>query len=519
MKKLKIYSFLLPTFALTLFSSCSKEALDKVNANRNNPNDVQAKFILTDVITSTAFSVAGGDISLYASVYVEHEAGVWGQMYNAETRTGEPVQSTTYNNSWGSIYQNIKGLKIVIAKTTAGGPEEGNEVTAGIAKVLLAYNLGVLTDFYGDAPYSEAGVINRDGSPAVLQPKIDQQSELYPQIQTLLDEALVLLEKTDAAASGAIGNQDLIYGGDKNKWIKAAHGLKARYLMHTTKRTANLAVDMEKVLDHISKAFTSSSDEFAFDHYDGTSNVNPLFGFSNARDAFGVSHSLVTKFKNLNDPRGGQAFMDYNFVQLSLNNALAISAPNGNPVQQQYVYPISIAAYATTAPTLLLSHHELMFLKTEALVRLNRKEEAKDALKSGIISAFTNLERTLNATNTAYGMGAVIDLSITVATAYYDNFVLPRFTANALEETMLQKYLAFYGASGESTEAFNDYRRLKAMGEHFITLENPLNANGKFPLRFTYGNSDVTANPAVKSAYGDGGYVFIENVWWAGGTR
>jgi hypothetical protein len=116
-------------------------------------------------------------------------------------------------------------------------------------------------------------------------------------------------------------------------------------------------------------------------------------------------------------------------------------------------------------------------------------------------------------------MGAVIDLSITVATAYYDNFVLPRFTANALEETMLQKYLAFYGASGESTEAFNDYRRLKAMGEHFITLENPLNANGKFPLRFTYGNSDVTANPAVKSAYGDGGYVFIENVWWAGGTR
>ncbi len=519
MKKIKIYSYLLTISLVTLFTSCSKDALDKVNVNRNNPNDVQAKFILTDMITSTAFSVVGGDISLYASVYLEHEAGVFGQMFNAETRTGEPVQSTTYNNSWGSIYQNIKGLKIIITKTAAGGSEEGNDVTGGIAKILLAYNLGVLTDFFGDSPFSEAGVTKSDGSPAILQPKIDQQSALYPQIQTLLDEALVLLAKTDAAASGPVGNQDLIYGGDKNKWIKAAHGLKARYLMHTTKRAANLAVDMEKVLEHISKAFTNSTNEFAFDNYNGTSNVNPLFGFSNARDAFGVSHSLVARFKDLNDPRGGQAFMDYNFAQLSLNGALTASAPNGNPVQQQYVYPISIAEYATTAPTLLLSYHELMFLKAEALVRLNRKEEAKDALKTGIIHAFANLERTLKATNTAYGMGAAIDLSTPVATAYYDNFVLPRFTANALKETMVQKYLAFYGASGESTEAYNDYRRLKAMGEDFITLENPLNAAGKFPLRFTYGNSDVTANPGIKAAYGDGAYIFTENVWWAGGTR
>ncbi len=46
---------------------------------------------------------------------------------------------------------------------------------------------------------------------------------------------------------------------------------------------------------------------------------------------------------------------------------------------------------------------------------------------------------------------------------------------------MLQKYLAFYGASGESTEAFNDYRRLKALGEEdFIGLANPLNAQNNF---------------------------------------
>jgi len=164
MKKIKTITLLLLTSVGIFISSCSKKQLDEINQNPNNPSDVSAKFILTDMMTSTAFSVAGGDISLYSSIYMEHETGVYGQTYNAETRTGEPTLATTYNNVWGSIYNNIKALKIAIAKTSAGGPEEGNDVTGGIAKVLLAYNLGVLTDFFGDVPFAQTGILNPDGS-------------------------------------------------------------------------------------------------------------------------------------------------------------------------------------------------------------------------------------------------------------------------------------------------------------------------------------------------------------------
>ena len=520
MKKAKIFSLFLITGIGILISSCSKNELDRVNRNLNNPTDVTAKFIITDLITSTAFNVSGGDISLYSSVYLEHEAGVWNQMYNAETRNGDPSSATTYNNAWGAIYNNIKALKIAIAKTSDGGEEAGNDVTCGIAKVLLAYNLGVLTDFFGDVPYSESGVLNPDGSPAFLQPTIEKQSGLYPQIQTLLDEAIVLFASTDHAGSGAIGAQDLLYGGSKSKWLKAAYGLKARYLMHTLKVSSDVNGDLNKVLDNVSKSFASPDDEMIFNVYDGSTNINPLFGFSNTRDALGISESLATKFKDLNDPRGEQAFMDYDFVQLSLDDAIANSAPNGTPVQQQFVYAISMAEYATTAPTLMLSYHELKFLEAEALVRLGRNADAEPVLQDAITTAFANLERSLHATDDAYGIGATIDLGETVATDYFTNQVLPRFTANALKETMLQKYLAFYGASGEATEAFNDYRRLKALGEEaFIGLANPLNAQNKFPLRFPYGNSDVSANPNIKTAYGDGSYIYTENVWWAGGTR
>jgi len=83
---------------------------------------------------------------------------------------------------------------------------------------------------------------------------------------------------------------------------------------------------------------------------------------------------------------------------------------------------------------------------------------------------------------------------------------------------MIQKYIAFWGASGESTETYNDIRRMKALGENFVTLANPLNTT-KFPLRLPYGTSDVTTNPAVEAAYGDGTYVYTIPVWWAGGAR
>jgi len=57
------------------------------------------------------------------------------------------------------------------------------------------------------------------------------------------------------------------------------------------------------------------------------------------------------------------------------------------------------------------------------------------------------------------------------------------------------------------------------MGDNVIDLENPRNGENLFPKRFTYGSSDVTTNVNVREAYGDGRYVYSEDVWWAGGSR
>lgn len=52
--------------------SCSEDKMDRINQDRDNAHDVDAKFILTDVITSTAFSNVGGDLII---IFVLHRAG------------------------------------------------------------------------------------------------------------------------------------------------------------------------------------------------------------------------------------------------------------------------------------------------------------------------------------------------------------------------------------------------------------------------------------------------------------
>ena len=79
--------------------SCSEDKMDRINQDRDNAHDVDAKFILTDVITSTAFSNVGGDFNHYFSSYIEQEVGIYNQLWNAETRLSEVYASSTFLSS------------------------------------------------------------------------------------------------------------------------------------------------------------------------------------------------------------------------------------------------------------------------------------------------------------------------------------------------------------------------------------------------------------------------------------
>jgi hypothetical protein len=298
----------------------------------------------------------------------------------------------------------------------------------------------------------------------------------------LLDDAILNLGKTSTFAS--LGTQDLIYGGNSARWIKAAQGLKARYSMRMSLKTPQYS----KVIEYANASFALIADEFKF-VYNGTSAISPFARFLQDRNYFGVSASLYNRMMARNDPRLTLFFRPY--PGLTVLNI----APNGNPQQVQQYYGIS-AISTNTSPTYLMSFHELHFLKAEAYARMNQKDNAEVALKTALEAAFVKVGSTVSAAN-----------------SYYSASVKPLFDTDPLKEIMNQKYIASY--EQEAVEAYNDYRRLVAMGNNFIQLGN----TRQFPQRLTYGDSDVTTNQNISAAYGDGSYVYTEKVWWAGGTR
>ncbi|MFA5649237.1 MAG: SusD/RagB family nutrient-binding outer membrane lipoprotein [Bacteroidales bacterium] len=485
----KIFNILLSGLFVLGTWSCSEDIMDDINKNVNDPTEVGSHLIITDAMVTSAFSVAGSDLAFYAGVYIEHSVGVWNQSYSAEIRSGEPTKSTTYNNNWNAIYANLYNLKDVITKCDVGGSEEGNFHTLGIAQILSAYNLAVLTDLMGDVPWSEAlqpGII--------YTPKLDKQEDIYADIMKFLDDAIANLEKESTFAP--LGVQDFIYKGgegSEKSWLKFAYGLKARYTMRLSHKTPNYA----KVIEFANLSFASAGEQAQF-NYDGSTTQSPFFRFFKDRDYLGASQSLHDKLVERSDPRDAEFFKPYP------GTGTLEFAPNGTPKQSQGFYGIS-ALSNITAPTYLLSYHEVEFLKAEAYVRQGGAANlalAQTALRNAISAAFQKEN---------------IGLTDDDAEGYFDDNVLGLFNANPLQEVMNQKYIAFY--EEEAVEAYNDYRRLMAMGDNVISLANPKNAANLFPQRFTYGASDVTTNANVRDAYGDGTYVYSEKVWWAGGTR
>ena len=445
-------------------AGCSEDVMDRINQDTSHTNSVDGKFILADLITSTAFSNVSGDFNTYSSSYVEYEVGIENQLYNAEIRLNEPSASSTFENTWGNVYTSLKNARVIIGQCQEGKRDEGNLVTRGIAEVMEAYNGALLADIFGDTPYSEASLLDENGSPVNMNPKIDKQEEIYVSIMASLDKAIEDLNQSDRSP---VGTYDYLY--DAN-------------------------------------------------------NINPFFGYFDSRAGFANSQSLTDKLIERKDPRLERVMLspttaDKKRVQVTGSaDKNLVPAPNGTPEQNMQKYGVSAFVYSNTAPTMLMSYHELKFLQAEALCRLNRTSDAEKALKEAVAAGIANAERSVSSAITYMGSKMVVNsekMTEETANTYFENQVKPLFAVNPLKETMIQKYLALWGASGEATETFNDIRRMKGLGENFVTLAN----TKKFPLRMPYGNSDVVSNPEVKAAYGDGQYVYSEPVWWAGGTR
>jgi len=434
------------TFTL---NSCD---LPETNIDPTRLNDVSLNLILPTAISQTAYNQSALQARM-PGIIMQQFVGFDAQQVQY---TDYVITSNEFNNYWNfGLYAGaLKDCDVIITKAV----DEGQIHYEAIAKVLMAYNYGMATTMFGDIPFSQAlkGLDN-------LKPEYDTQEQVYAGIQQLLDEAISLLGQ-DGPAGGPAGD-DLIYGGNAASWAAFAHGLKARFYMHLTKRDNGA---YGKVLSEIDMAFASLGDQPNFAWEVALNSACPIASFGIERsNTLNIDGRFADWMDARTDPRKD--------LYMKLNAAgtdwVFHESGDGN---------LYWAQNNTVVP--LQSYVELALMRAEALQGTGAGEaEVSAALAAGIAASMQQVGLD-SATYGAY-VAAQSDLS-------------GLSDAEKMERIIEEAYSSYYGFS--FLEVWTNYRRTgyPALSPSSNGV-NGLNPSGVIPRRFPLPIREETTNGLI----------------------
>ncbi len=251
------------TLMLFILSSC-ENGFEEVNRNPNQPEDARPELLLPNIITSCVNQMASYGFSP-GNIVVQ---------YSAEIRSPETdrYQWGSFSGLWNTMYdvqRNINNLETISA-------ERNLPNYRGVALVMKSWVFSILTDSYGDIPYSAA---LKGKSDQLYRPEYDAQQEIYQGLLNDLDEANTLL-----AEQGQGINGDILYGGDLLKWRKFANSLSLRLLLRQSKKI-DPSDQMQKIVNNPTKypIFESNDDHATLTYLNQFPNLFPI---ANSRSGF-----------------------------------------------------------------------------------------------------------------------------------------------------------------------------------------------------------------------------------------
>lgn len=242
---------------LTLgLSSCS-DFLD-VNVDPDKPNNttaevanrvpwIQRMFMYSAGITNYRTSMIAG--VLYSTSGTHGPAAV--------TWNFAPGTTTSSYQTW--FVETAANLNDLYNKAKA----ENAYHYMAVADIYHALGFMQMLDLYGEIPYTEA----LGNSPV---PAYDDGKTIFNGCVAKLDEAIKLLSEAQPATATPLSKGDLMNGGDAQKWLKMAYGLKARFLLKLSKK-AEFAP--EAILDCLSKGPQSIDDNSVMPCYNSGQDV------------------------------------------------------------------------------------------------------------------------------------------------------------------------------------------------------------------------------------------------------
>jgi len=199
----------------SVMTACT-EGFEELNTSPTQPAVVPAEYILSNV-------QLGGLLAEGANWW---QVGSWVQQW-ASGNLSAPSQyqedrDIYETRNWASHYGYIHNLAQIRNRLLKGQEDlPTGRTKLAIAKINEIYIWQRMTDFWGDIPYSEAGLPETE---IVLTPKYDTQKDIYTSLLADLDKAISQLNAQDIS----YGNADLVYKGNVNAWRKFGNMLKLR---------------------------------------------------------------------------------------------------------------------------------------------------------------------------------------------------------------------------------------------------------------------------------------------------
>lgn len=275
-----------------ILSSCQKSTFRETEllARRDALESAEPNLLLSSVIQKSAFLYQNksGLGAKNLAVTVQYMQG---------NRNSDDNTYLNFRLPSSALYEYTGVIKLINAAVIDVN-KKGLKTHEGVFRIFQSLLWATVTDLYGDIFYTE-GLRGQDG---ILFPKFDEQKDIYPAlIQNLKDAAQLIADGKEPLDKV----YDVMYAGDKTKWIKLANSLRLRLLIRESNKVPN-AAEIQAVA--LLPLLSDVSENAAISYIDGDKTMASPMGSANIDITgnfliFRPSKTLVDTLKALNDER------------------------------------------------------------------------------------------------------------------------------------------------------------------------------------------------------------------------
>ncbi len=274
----------------------SCDDLDSINENPNSPSSVPSNMLMEGAQKWTMDNI-------YDNWFSGRQCLVYSQQWAQRNYTEEDryqIRESTNNSYFNYLYMGMANFDKVIKMNTDAATKNTssaygancNQIAA--AKIMKVWLMDVITDTWGNVPYSEIGKLEDEG---VLYCKYDDQKDIYVKMISELDEAVGMIDESqDAFTSG-----DIIFNGDASKWKKFGNSLKCRLAIHMSKVDPDWKRYIAEALE--SGVMESNADAAKFSYVSSGSDYCMFYSgfYVSGRNDFTINRSLTNLMNGKRD--------------------------------------------------------------------------------------------------------------------------------------------------------------------------------------------------------------------------